>query len=212
MRPVEQLRRNWDQAARDNARYNVVTIPGQTEEQFYASGQAEVRGVFKRLAELDVKRGGELAMDFGAGLGRLTVALAEHFKQVVGVDVSGEMLDRAKPHKRVRYKRADSLEAFTHGVFDMVYTNITLQHMPGALQQQYVHDFFQVVRPGGVVVFELPHWPDIGYVQHALAMSGAAPSEVHGWIEAAGGQLVATDPTPSAGPSIPSYRYIATRA
>lgn len=205
------LRRNWDQAARDNAQYSVVTIPGQSVEEFFASGEAEVEWVLNRLDTMGVESGRELALDFGCGLGRLSVALAKHYNHVVGLDVSGEMIARAKQASGVRYVRADTLEGLSARSYDLVYTNITLQHMPGWLQQQYVTDFYRLVRANGVVVFELPDWPDMERVQHALAMSGAGTDEVRSWIETAGGELLAIDKTESAGPSIPCYRYISTR-
>jgi len=208
---LRALRHNWDQAAREDAQHNVVSIPGQTVEQFFSSGEAEVEWVMNRLEGLEVERGWHLALDFGCGLGRLSVALAKYYDEVVGLDVSSEMIARARRIDGVRYLRADSLEGLASGSYDLVYTNITLQHMPGWLQQQYVADFHRLIGADGVVVFELPDWPDMERVRHALAMSGAEPDEVREWIKASGGKLIAVDRTESAGPSIPCYRYISTR-
>lgn len=210
---VRALRNSWDAAARDNAQFNVVTIPGQTEEEFFESGVQEVERVLARLADLGIaveRFQDGMALDFGCGLGRLSTAFAPHFRRVVGVDVSGEMISRARRRERVAYMRLDSLEQLARRSFDLIYTNITLQHMPGWLQRQYIDDFFALVRDDGAVVFELPDFPDMEEVRHTLAMGGASPTQVGEWIAEAGGHLVATDGTESAG-TIPCWRYISTR-
>lgn len=205
------LRTNWDAAAREDAQHAVITMPDQTTEQFYESGRVEIEWVMNRLDGLDIEHGSGLALDFGCGIGRLSVPLAKYYERVVGVDVSGEMIARAKPAKGVRYMRADSLAGLARNSYDLIYTNITLQHMPGWLQQQYLSEFYRLVHAHGAVVFELPDCPDIERVQHALAMSGASSDEVRDWVETAGGELLAIDRTESAGPSIPCYRYISIR-
>lgn len=47
-----------------------------------------------------------LAVDVGCGSGQLSVLLAEHFDQVIGLDPSASQLSGAHPHPRVRYQAA----------------------------------------------------------------------------------------------------------
>jgi SAM-dependent methyltransferase len=44
-----------------------------------------------------------LAVDVGCGNGQLTVQLAEHFDQVLGLDPSADQIANAQTHERVRY-------------------------------------------------------------------------------------------------------------
>jgi SAM-dependent methyltransferase len=77
------------------------------------------------------------AVDFGCGASRLTQALARYFEHVTGVDISAPMIELARAHDRTggHYEylintRPD-LSALPSASFDFIYSNMTLQHMPG---------------------------------------------------------------------------------
>src|SRR5918996_4633868 len=53
---------------------------------------------------------GRRALDAGCGSGRHTLALADRFDHVVGVDISQPLIDLARhqrPHPRIRYQVGD---------------------------------------------------------------------------------------------------------
>lgn len=151
-------------------------------EEFYASGQREIDGVLLDLA--DFRHGSERALDFGCGVGRLTVALGEYFKHVDGVDISGEMVRRAKPHERVTYFVNDRphLHLFASDRYDFIYTSIVLQHMPSRLQKGYVKEFVRLLRPGGLAVFSIPEGPDHRHEDDWLSMYSTPRADVVEWL------------------------------
>jgi SAM-dependent methyltransferase len=51
------------------------------------------------------------------------------------------------------------LSMFPGFTFDLVYSNLVLQHMPPELSRSYMTDFIRVLKPGGVGVFQLPSRP-----------------------------------------------------
>jgi len=53
------------------------------------------------LAEVTADRG--TAVDVGCGNGQLTIQLASHFSEVIGVDPSADQIANVIPHERVRY-------------------------------------------------------------------------------------------------------------
>jgi SAM-dependent methyltransferase len=57
--------------------------------------------LFEWLASVSPRR--DRAVDLGCGTGQATVALADHFGEVVGLDPSAEQIAHAEPHERVRY-------------------------------------------------------------------------------------------------------------
>jgi SAM-dependent methyltransferase len=57
--------------------------------------------LFEWLASVSPRR--DRAIDLGCGTGQATVALADHFGEVVGLDPSAEQVAQAAPHERVRY-------------------------------------------------------------------------------------------------------------
>ncbi|MGA0615374.1 class I SAM-dependent methyltransferase [Paracoccus sp. KR1-242] len=68
-----------------------------------------------RLAELTPGHG--RALDVGCGTGQLTVQLAEHFDEVIGLDPSAEQVENATRHPRVTYLRsaAEDIPLGDHG-------------------------------------------------------------------------------------------------
>jgi SAM-dependent methyltransferase len=95
-------------------------------------------------------------------VGRLTQALARRHERVVGADISPVMIDFARrlnqyPDRAEYLCTADTgLDAFPRASFDCIYTNIVLQHVVPELAVQYLHEFFRLLEPGGVLVFQLP--------------------------------------------------------
>src|SRR5215212_8383399 len=70
-----------------------------------------------------------------------TLALADRFDEVIGIDISQPLIDlarRQRPHPRVRYQVGDLLAITDAARFDLVLSSTTLPHVPdleGALRQ-----------------------------------------------------------------------------
>jgi SAM-dependent methyltransferase len=95
-------------------------------------------------------------------VGRLTRALAEHFAECWGVDISPTMVTRAKefnrdlPQCRFLVNDRDTLEALPGSYFGFIYSSIVLQHMAERYIRKYLAELVRVLRPDGVLVFQLP--------------------------------------------------------
>jgi SAM-dependent methyltransferase len=93
-------------------------------------------------------------IDIGCGLGRLTNTLATSTRKVIGVDLSPEMIARAKSlednSNRLGFRCGDFLNMqFAEPAFDAVITVATLHHLP---LQVAVDRMIQLVRPGGTLI------------------------------------------------------------
>jgi SAM-dependent methyltransferase len=96
---------------------------------------------------------GRRALDAGCGSGRHTLALADHFEEIVGVDISQPLIDLARhqrPHPRVRYQVGDLLAITNPDPFDLVLSSTTLHHVPdlGAA----LHHLRGLVASGGTAI------------------------------------------------------------
>ncbi len=161
------LRETWDTLGADDPLWAVLSAPGTrgnrwNPEEFFATGRAEIEHLFDDLAArgLAVQHG--RALDFGCGAGRLTQALAARFDHVDGVDIASSMVAAARRFNRHGERctyhvndRAD-LSLFSDGVFDFIYSRITLQHIPPEFTKRYVVEFARVLGPGGVAVLHVP--------------------------------------------------------
>ena len=118
-------------------RFRAAAEEGETRREFFDSGVEHVERLFATIREtLDPEFAPRRALDFGCGVGRVTIPLARHVAQVVGVDVSDSMLDEANKNCEAAgvrnvtlLKSDDSLENLS-GVFDFLHSFIVFQHIP----------------------------------------------------------------------------------
>jgi SAM-dependent methyltransferase len=213
---LRSLREGWDQAARENAILNICTSRADwTVESFFADGRSEVERVMDKLR--DVLPGRERALDFGCGVGRLTQALGQYFRWVVGVDISPEMVNQARKLNGTQgvsfavTAASGPALSFGDGSFDLVYSTIVLQHMPHELQRGYIKEFVRVLKPEGVASFQLPTGPEVPHGTHWLSMYGTPSETVGEWATEAGGIILGDDVEGQDGRWV-AHRYTIGRA
>ncbi len=134
-------------------------------DEFFATGRAEIADAMRHLASLGVEVKKGRAMDFGCGVGRLTQALCEEFSEAVGIDISYSMIENAEKYNKFgdrcefRVNTTDDLAQLDDASFDFVYSNISLQHSPPEASSKYIAEFFRILQPGGVALFQIPSGP-----------------------------------------------------
>ncbi len=212
MSTLEQIRDGWNEAAKVNAMGNIVTTRMDWDaEEFYATGRAEIDACIAHLDELGLRGDRrEQALDFGCGVGRLTVALADHYDRVLGVDIASNMVAQARGHLGVSYESMGSLESLVSDTFDLIYSNITLQHMPQHNQRDYIREFIRILHPDGLAVFELPEGPEYRHPEDHLSMYCSLRETVEQVVSDAGGQVVDVE-VPWEGIPFIQYRYSVRR-
>jgi SAM-dependent methyltransferase len=161
-------KRDWDDLARVDPFWAILTDPNRRygrwdPEAFFETGEAHIERLMARASGLGVPRRREKALDFGCGVGRLTRALARRFDSCLGLDISEEMVARARelnasvPGCTFRVCGHDELAAMPETSFDLVATSIVLQHLPGPEAiARTVDGLFGKVREGGLLVFQVP--------------------------------------------------------
>ena len=186
---IKSLQRNWDKLGRDDPLWAILSRSdrrgGQWDvDEFFATGRADVSRLIDDLASLGIPVSRKRALDFGCGAGRLTQALADHFDEVVGVDIAPSMIELAKrynkrgPRCSFVLNSADDLAAFGDDRFDLIYTRIVLQHMAPRFMSRYLDEFVRTLSPGGVIAFHIPS--DAPRTLRG-AILRAMPSRIHEW-------------------------------
>jgi ubiquinone/menaquinone biosynthesis C-methylase UbiE len=174
------------------------------------------------------------ALDFGCGVGRLTQPLAAYYDEVFGVDIAPSMIDKAdelnRHGERCRYvlNGEDNLRAFPDRYFDLIYSNITLQHMKPRYAFRYVKEFLRVLSRDGLLVFHMPsertgrnaldYLPRraSAFLQRlllggAMEMHGAPRNVLTAFIEDLGGEVRLIKQSGVAGPSWETYEYFVAK-
>lgn len=163
----EQLHLSWTFYGKDDPFWAVLTDPLKkgnkwNPEEFYRHGRGNIKSILNQLADLDLKMTFGQALDFGCGAGRLTQALALYFDHVYGVDISSTMLETAEKHNQFSQKCKylhnveEDLRIFADNSLDFIVTIITLQHMKPKFIKKYLLEFVRILKPAGVLVFQLP--------------------------------------------------------
>jgi SAM-dependent methyltransferase len=164
---IREIRDHWERQARLDPLWAILSDPAKKGRKwraadFFETGREEISVLMFRLRVLGIPVAHDQALDFGCGIGRLTQALAPHFDRVAGVDISETMIKLAGLANRfpgkVRYFRSgdENLDLFGDAEFEFIYSNIVLQHIRPEISRIYLGAFRRILKPGGLLVFQLP--------------------------------------------------------
>jgi len=127
------------------------------------------------------------ALDAGCGTGRQTLALADRFDQVVGVDISHPLIDIARRRRlppNVQYYVEDLMAFVDPDGFDLVFSSTTLHHLP-EIEAALLH-LRGLVRPAGTIVLidNVASRPTPPRWVHVLGALRHFPADVRrlGWV------------------------------
>jgi len=163
---LRKMEREWDQRARKNALYYVNTERTDwSEEEFFRSGRREVEEQI--LSDMgNICQGKDprqmRVLEIGCGAGRVTRPLSEVFGEVHAVDVSGEMVRRARqvlagrPNVFLYKNNGMDLSVLGDLKFDFAFSIVVFQHIPRhEVVESYVREVHRVLRPGALFKFQL---------------------------------------------------------
>jgi SAM-dependent methyltransferase len=125
---------------------------GATAEKVAEHSADQIEMVREQLRSFVAPAGDERALDAGTGAGTLALALAPLVREVVGVDVVPELLERARAGApaNVTFTEADATKLpFEAGSFDLSCSRRTLHHI--ARPELAVAELARVTAPGGRV-------------------------------------------------------------
>lgn len=129
--------------------------------QFFATGEADVAWLLELAARVDQQSLRTVsALDFGCGVGRLTLALTGRFEHVVGVDVSPTMIELADRHREMaRIANAEFVTVqqarATPELFDFICSLIVFQHIPAPVGYELIEWLLRKTKPGGIAALHV---------------------------------------------------------
>ena len=134
--------------------------------EFWAGGERDLDAIFE-LLDVHLERS-DVALDIGCGVGRLTRVLAGRAARVYGLDVSGEMIERAREHNAA-LANADwivgdgvSLRPLGDASITVVVSHVVFQHIPDPqITLGYVREIGRVLQPGGWSAFQVSNDPGL---------------------------------------------------
>lgn len=164
--------RVWSRFGEDDPYYSVLTsddfriqnLSEERKERFYASGEQDVLRAEKYLARhgLQLPQDG-CCVDYGCGVGRITLWLARRCKRVVAVDVSEAHLRIAREALAARgvtnvefhlLRRRGDLSRL-RGI-DFFHSVLVLQHNPPPIIAEILEQALGGLNNGGSAFFQVP--------------------------------------------------------
>jgi cyclopropane fatty-acyl-phospholipid synthase-like methyltransferase len=164
---------DWEELARREPYFPVLTDEGVRDEAFFETGEADIALLLPAVASLlgrDVPL--TSVLDFGCGAGRLTIPLARRAVGVVGADIAPSVLEHARKNAReaglnnVTFVETRELR----GQFDFVCSLLVFQHIRPAEGYKLIRALLRLLNPGGVAVLQLTMEPSGGGLQRLARM------------------------------------------
>jgi SAM-dependent methyltransferase len=156
-------------------------------ERFYTGGGAEgrlIRSVLDRHGFGDTLS--KTCVEFGCGLGRVSLALSRMFESVVGYDTSAAHIKLAEERKitqkfeNVEFVLLTDIDQELISC-DFLYSRLMLQHNPPPLMRYLIGSMLGSLRHGGVAIFQMPTYaPNYSFkVAEELAREWQPRIELH---------------------------------
>jgi SAM-dependent methyltransferase len=162
----------WEEWGKRDPYFGVITDPkfrrkemtAEVRHEFFESGANHLRLIFETVhrqiaADFRPKR----ALEFGCGVGRVLLPLAETTEHVVGLDVSQSMLDEARRNcderglSNVSLLRSDDALSGLEGSFDFIHSCIVFQHIPEERGRVIFENLLRRLDAGGVGAIQLTY-------------------------------------------------------
>lgn len=193
----EHTRALWNAHARKNANYytHPVGVERQvTDEEVRMAGKRDyarlvLEDPIMREYVDDVNK--KVALEIGAGIGRMTEYFADHFSEVHGVDISDVFLacarERLKQKKNVVLHLTDGAALpFSDESVDVIFSYQTLGYVPHReALEAYLGEMFRTLKAGGMgkIEFRTGRQPRRWEWMHGVALT---PREARAMAERAG--------------------------
>lgn len=226
-----ELAAHWDRYGCTDPLSAILSDPTRrgnelSPSEFFESGQKEIQDILLHIKSLGYSLRLGRAMDFGCGVGRLTLALGDQFQFVDGIDISQSMVQLARKYNRhgakciFHHNLSEDLSIFQSDQYDFIVSLLVLQHLRPSFCRAYLREMIRVLTKGGVFVFQLTSRPHDDVLFHQIQfpsehskafprmeLYGLMPNSVKALMEQCGGKVVDMRTDERAGPQWNSFMY-----
>ena len=149
---------DWQELAKREPYFAVLTderfltahTTPEARKAFFATGEADVAALLAQIGFAP-----KSALDFGCGVGRLTIPLANRVERVVGYDVAPAMLEIARRNAAETGVGNVMFTTELEGSFELICSLIVFQHIPVARGMELLAKLASMLEPGGVAALHI---------------------------------------------------------
>ena len=175
-RCVVKIKEAWSHLGATQPHFSVLTdtqfLPENLDknlDKFWASGETEAVEIEKMLVRHNFDSlSTKTCVEFGCGVGRVTMGLARRFNQVDAYDISQGHLFHAEQHSKelklsnCRFNLCSDNILDPLKMCDFFYSRIVFQHNPPPVIYHLIRNALRALNPGGIAIFQVPTYI-IGY-------------------------------------------------
>jgi len=162
------MKQDWNERAKMDPFFVITTGHSENETEFWNSGRDncnEILGIDSHRYEniLGNKDPSKMrVLEIGCGIGRILIPMSKIFGEVIGVDVSYEMVKIGKkyieniPNCKIIENSGSDLSMFSCDYFDFCYSFIVFQHIPkSSIVENYIKEVSRVLKSEGIFRFQV---------------------------------------------------------
>lgn len=166
-----RVRTAWEHLGKVKPHFSVLTnphfLPDQFEgsaDRFWESGEAEAATLERPLMRYGLGKdlSQRVCVEYGCGVGRVTMGLAKRFGTVHAYDISHAHLELARQRAlksgrdNIRFHQCIGNPRGKLRSCDFFYSRIVFQHNPPPIIRELILAALESLRPGGIAIFQVP--------------------------------------------------------
>lgn len=166
------IKKKWEKFGEENPYYAVLTIDKYDKEkfsddargEFFKTGFEYIDRIWNEIKiHFDADFFPQSAVDFGCGVGRLAIPLADKAGTVVGIDISEKMLEKARENARqygfenTSFYQTDEFFSANEKTFDLIHSTIVFQHINPKEGLRIFENLVKVLNEDGIGVIQFAY-------------------------------------------------------
>ena len=175
--------RDWQRYGAEDPYYGVVSddrfhkncLDESARNAFFKTGEEHVTYLFDVICKHMLPDfSPERILDFGCGVGRCTIPFSRFGKDVVGIDVSEDMIREARTNastqkvNNVQFVASASPDEALQGKFDLIHSFIVFQHIPQPRGEVLLTQLVNMLSADGVGVFHFLYHTEISSLHRLI--------------------------------------------
>ncbi len=146
-------------------KFHTIEFSEENRADFFKTGREYINLMFADIYQhFGPKFKPKSSLDFGCGVGRLLIPLAEKSEKAVGLDISDSMLSEALKNCQDNnisnvnlYKSDDNLSMIQGQSFDLIHSYIVFQHMSSVRGYKIFENMLNSLSPNGIGVLHFTY-------------------------------------------------------
>ena len=163
-----KMKKEWNERAKMNLLFVIATDHSDSEDDFWESGKTECDLIlgknsqrFEKIKENKLPSKMNV-LEIGCGIGRILIPMKKIFGNVIGIDVSSEMVQLGQkyvesiPNCSIIENNGIDLSEFSDNDFDFCYSFIVFQHIPDKkIVEKYISEVSRVLKSNCLFRFQV---------------------------------------------------------